>query len=210
MTFLRSLTLRGLPTNVGSAAALGFIGDVMCQLGPDRRSLPPLSEMRWRKNGDPPHDESQFDPRRLVSITAFNAAYIGGFLHFLYQTYPIAVSAVTSRVLPLPSPLRAKLLDERTLAHAFGCSICDTVHNGSIYIPAYFIGVGLLQGDPLSEALAALKREWTETVVFCTGFWLPFMWANFSLVPPAGRVRAMATANLGWCVVIDYLAHRGE
>ena len=79
----------------GSAAALGFIGDVMCQLGPERRSLPPLSEMRWRKNGDPPHDESQFDPRRLVSITAFNAAYIGGFLHFLYQTHPIAVSAVT-------------------------------------------------------------------------------------------------------------------
>ena len=46
MAFLRSLTLRGLPTNVGSAAALGFIGDVMCQLGPERRSLPPLSEMR--------------------------------------------------------------------------------------------------------------------------------------------------------------------
>ncbi len=207
---LRSLTLRGLPTNVASAAALGFVGDIVCQLGPERRSLPPLSAMRWRQRGEPPHDESVFDSRRLASITAFNAAYIGGFLHFLYQGYPMVVGAFASRLLLPSSPVRHRLLDERTLAHALGCACVDTVHNGTIYIPAYFAGVGLLQGDSLGEALGALRREWAETFVYCTAFWLPFMWANFSLVPPSGRVRAMATANLGWCVVIDYLAHRGE
>jgi hypothetical protein len=36
------------------------------------------------------------------------------------------------------------------------------------------------------------------------------MWFNFRFVPSARRVQAMASANLVWSVVMDYLAHRSS
>ena len=110
----------------------------------------------------------------------------------------------------VPSPQLAKqiqILDSP--AHGFGCAIVDFVHNNVIYIPAYFIGVGLMQGDTMKTSVDNLKCEWFTTGVTCSAFWLPFTWFNFSVVPAARRVQTMATANLLWNVVIDYLAHRG-
>ena len=86
----------------------------------------------------------------------------------------------------------------------------NCAHNGALYIPAYFLAVGQLQGDAPADARAALGAAWAETWASCTLFWVPYMSANFALVPAALRVRAMAVGNLAWCVVIDYLAHRGH
>ena len=62
----------------------------------------------------------------------------------------------------------------------------------------------------LSYPVSVLRGAWVETWASCTLFWVPYMSANFALVPAALRVRAMAVGNLAWCVVIDYLAHRGH
>eukprot|EP00438_Fugacium_kawagutii_P031277 Skav218649 [mRNA] locus=scaffold365:667850:669880:- [translate_table: standard] len=85
----------------------------------------------------------------------------------------------------------------------------DNVHCGTIYIPAYFISVGLLQGDSFQKSKDNLMTEWSITYLSCTGFWIPFMWANWRHCAPAQRVKAMAAGNLVWNVVIDHLAHRG-
>ena len=209
---LRSrFSARAYAFDVGFCGALGAVGDVVCQLGAESRHLPCRGEQwRWRRAGEPPHDEAVFDPRRLAATTVFNAAYIGGFLHFLYQTYPFAVVATARRLLPASSPLRGRLLDEATLSHSHACGWVDNVHCGVIYIPAYFWGVGLLQGDSVAETSANTLREWWPTYAACTAFWVPYMSANFMLVPRELRVQAMAVGNLAWCVVIDYLAHRGE
>jgi hypothetical protein len=42
-----------------------------------------------------------------------------------------------------------------------------------------------------------------------TLFWVPFMTCNFALVAPVNRVKAMAVANMGWNVAIDFIAHGG-
>lgn len=68
--------------------------------------------------------------------------------------------------------------------------------------------MGLLQGDGVTETYDNLRAEWAPSYVSCTAFWVPYMTANFILVPPVRRVQAMAVGNLGWCVVIDYIAHR--
>ena len=191
-----------------SAGALGFAGDVVCQLGAERRRLPESPDKwRWRERGEPAHDESVFDPRRLASLTAFNTLYIGGFLHFLYQAYPVVTIAVASR-LPVGKALRSKLLNVDTLPHAHACAWVDNVHCGSIYIPAYFMCVGLLQGDSASESAVNLRGEFLPTYLSCTLFWVPYMWANFALVPAVRRVQAMAVGNLAWSAIVDYLAHR--
>lgn len=144
--------------------------------------------------------------RRLAALTFFNAAYIGGFLHFLYSCYPLVLRSAARSA---PAGLSKRLGDEASVAHAVGCGLVDNVHNGAVYIPAFFLGVGLLQGDTWEGVQASLRREWLETYAWCTAFWLPFSSINFGLVPPSGRVRAMAAANLVWNVVIDWLAHRG-
>jgi hypothetical protein len=140
----------------------------------------------------------------------------GVFCHHLYKVYPVCVSALAGvwRAGPKGQHIRyhtrSVRLAEETTASGLGCAILDNLHCGAVYTPAYFIGVGLLQGDSLASATANLHKEWWTTYVGCTGFWLPFMWFNFRFVPEARRVQAMASANLAWSVAIDYLAHRGD
>ncbi len=191
---------RALRTDVYTAAALGFFGDIICQIGPEGRDAPrwPLEASKEQAK----KDEKAFDWRRLGALTLYDGLYIGGFLHFLYPCYPLVVRAAAPWV-----PIKA-LTDGRSAAHGLGCACVDNVHNGLLYIPSFFLGVGLLQGDTLSDAQATLQREWLETYAWCTGFWLPFTALNFTLVPPTARVRAMAVANLVWNVCIDWLAHR--
>ena len=195
-----SITSRGLTANILSAAGLGFVGDLICQVGIDGRRLSVAS--RTTAEGDRP-----VDMRRVGALTLFNGVYIGAFLHYLYQGYPFVVFAGARR-LPYPQlAKRMQVLD--TPAHGLGCALVDFVHNNVIYIPAYFLGVGLMQGDSMSTSVDNLKNEWFTAGVTCSAFWLPFTWFNFAIVPAARRVQSMATANLLWNVVIDYLAHRG-
>ena len=106
--------------------------------------------------------------------------------------------------------LGAQLQLEGSNAHAFGCSIADNIHDGSLMIPSYFIGVGLMQGDPLAGTLANLRREWLSSYLAGCCFWVPVMYLNFKVVPAMYRVRVMAVSNTCWSVIIDYLAHRGN
>ena len=51
-----------------SASALGFVGDVVCQLLVEKRSLPKdLPDLDWRHRG-----EDHFEPRRLMALTLFS------------------------------------------------------------------------------------------------------------------------------------------
>ena len=127
-----------LATDVATAGVLGVVGDVACQLAVE---------------GQP-----ALDSRRVVSLGVFNSAYIGSFLHLLYQAYGPLVVVATSGL--ARGPLRRRLRGPDSLLHSLGCSLVDNVHNGLIYIPAYFFGVGLLQGDTLSAAATNLRAEW--------------------------------------------------
>ena len=77
-------------------------------------------------------------------------------------------------------------------------------------IPCYYLGVGLMQGDSFEQARRNLSAEWLTSYLVGAGFWIPFMTANFALIPAQYRVRATAAANLAWTVILDYLAHRNH
>merc|ERR1712007_278544 len=151
----------------------------------------------------------EFDIRRCGALGLFNSLYIGCFLHFLYKTYPLAIFAVSRRFPASWSGLAPSLQRTDTGLHAFSCSIVDTIHCGSLYIPMYFLAIGLLQGDRLKETVDNLRREWFITWATCTSIWMPAMSFNFYVVPPARRVQFMAVGNLVWNVLIDHIAHRG-
>ncbi|CAK9059619.1 unnamed protein product [Durusdinium trenchii] len=185
-----------------SASALGFLGDLVCQLVVEKRKPPQeLSDLRWG------HHEGHFEPQRLWALTVFGGAYTGGFLHFLYKFYSPTVRAISAY---LPSALSLPLSRSESMAHCFACAWVDNIHCGSFYIPVYFLSVGLMQSDSLQASKENLMAEWWTTYVTCTGFWVPFMCANWRFCPAAHRVKAMQTANLFWNVIIDHLAHREE
>lgn len=169
--------------DIVSSGALGLGGDILCQFGIERR------------------DPKDFNYKRAGALTAFNMLYIGGFLHFVYKSYPMIVAHVGRRV-------GSAALQRSTVKHNMGCSVVDNIHCGLIYIPAYFLGVASLQGDDTDDAKRALRAEWVTTYVTCSCFWLPYTYLNFANVPAGKRVQFMALGNLVWSVFIDFLAHR--
>lgn len=177
---------RVLALDIAAATGLGVVGDVACQTMVDQNS-------------------ASFDGRRTASLATFNAAYVGGFLHVLYQLYSPIVCTLATR-LRAPAVLR----DVVSPQHAFACSLVDNAHCGAIYIPSFFLGVGLLQGQCLDEAFQTLQSEWWPTYASCSAFWIPFMYCNMKFVAANRRVQAMAMANVAWTVVIDFFAHRNH
>lgn len=139
------------------------------------------------------------------ALTFFNSVYIGGVLHVFYLAFPRIV-LFAGRLGKMPA-----LTNTSTAAHAAGCSLVDNAHNGLIYIPTYYLALGVLEHDSLESGLATLRREWWTTYSSCTLFWFPFSCMNFSrAVPAEGRVRVMAMGNLAWNVFVDWLAHRSR
>ena len=127
-TIASRFSRRALAVDVAFCGILGGVGDMICQLGAEGRRFPVPEEWRWRRRGEPAHDDEVFDPRRLAASTVFSALYMGCCQHFIFQAYPFAVSAVARR-LPLGAP-RTQLLRD-TPAHAHGCAWVDNVHCAS-------------------------------------------------------------------------------
>ena len=174
-------------TDVITAGGLGFAGDLVCQSAVEGERL---------------------DWRRFMAVGTFESLYMGGLFHFLCQGFPQVVCAM-GRQLPT-SWLAGRLQTTSSAAHAVGCAVLDNIHDGALMIPSYFLCVGLLQGDSLSDARTTLRAEWLNSYLVGAGFWGPVMTANFALVPPQYRVRTMAMANMVWSVAIDFMAHRSQ
>ena len=130
-------------------------------------------------------------------------------MHYLYRSYSIVVLAA-AKTLPFSTNVAKQLASPASSTHIIGKTVCDNVHCGLIYTPPFFIAVGMMQGETFAEANETLNREWAFTYASVTLFWVPFMAANFRLFPPAKQVQVMATGNLVWNVIIDYIAHRGD
>ena len=91
----RNFRWRGLAEDVVISGGLGFFGDIACQICFENRAIQVTQQ---KKHGEKVANNggggSAFETRRLYAVTAFDTIYIGGFLHFLYQTYPFAAVAM--------------------------------------------------------------------------------------------------------------------
>ena len=197
---------RALAKDVATCSILGAAGDVVCQLVVEDRKLESPQQWHWRRQGEPANTQV-FDLRRFAAITAFSALYNGVMLHFILQMYPFGAFAF-GRFLR-SGKLRSSLLTEESLAHAHTCGWLDNLQCAVFYLPAYFSCVGYWQGDSFQEIRDNLSAEYASSYMAVTAYWVPFMTANFTLVPPRSRLQAFAVGNLIWCVIIDHVAHRG-
>jgi protein Mpv17 len=198
-----------LLTDIISSASLGLVGDVICQLAVEKKRLVlDLEALGFGQAQFNRTSKDDFDVRRVAALTVFGATYVGGFLHYLYRSYSIIVVAA-AKTLPFPTNIAKQLAAQSSTGHLMAKTACDNAHCGLIYTPAFFIAVGVMQGETFAEANDNLNREWAFTYALVTAFWVPYMTMNFKFFPPAKQVQVMATGNLVWNVIIDYIAHRG-
>lgn len=174
---------RALVKDVITAGLLGGAGDVLCQYAIE--------------------NNTKLDIQRAVAVTAYSALYCGGFLHHFFKLYPVGVAAFRSC-------FGIKRLAPGSLGGTLGLGLLDNVQCALLYIPSYFIGVGLLQGDSVDACTTSLKENWVKTYGVCSAFWLPFMCANFRFIPRHLNLTAMLAANFFWSVGMDWMAHRND
>ncbi|CAL1153518.1 unnamed protein product, partial [Cladocopium goreaui] len=77
-----------LRSDLLSASALGFIGDVVCQILIEKRPAPKeIEDLKWG------HEEGKFDVRRLWALTLFSSESRLGFrgLHWWLSSFPLSV-----------------------------------------------------------------------------------------------------------------------
>lgn len=113
-------------------------------------------------------DDHSFDVRRAGSFAAFTFAYAGFFQRIVYKRYDMWFATSLQKV-------------------AADCLL----HAPLLYIPAFQITTGLLQGKPLEECIAKHRASYVETLCAYFLIW-PFpMIAIFSYVPEPSRLLAL-------------------
>jgi len=133
-------------------------------------------------------------------MAIFSGAYMGIVCSYIYSLYPsLATFVMRSSRIPPTRSLQVQGVVSSVADNAF--------HIPTLYIPAYFMTVGPLQGGSWVESSLALKEKWWDTTSTCWMFWLPFTAVNFTMVPASHRVRAMAAGNFFWTIVLDYITH---
>ena len=150
------------------------------------------------------------DPRRRVSITAFNAAYHWRLWVSCIRRIRLPSAPLPRAVLPLPSTLgrpscwtSARSTRVRLLHLRYARAQWFHLHTSLFYWrrPAH--------GRPAERGARRVKARWTEPSSSPPASGCPSCGPTFrSCRRPAASAHD-GDGNLGWCVVIDYLAHRG-
>ena len=113
-------------------------------------------------------------------------------------------NAVYSRYAPIARLLPANALGRRKTEALVSSVLDNAFHLPLMYIPAYIYWV---ESSGLDDFREKLKTDWWPLLSSCWTFWVPFMACNFAVVPSQHRVKAVAVANFGWTMCLDYISH---
>jgi len=94
---------------------------------------------------------------------------------------------------------------------AIAISLFDNfVHVPVGYMPAFYYGVGSLQGHTMDEIWTTFSSQYVEACVACQVVWTPLQLINFMLIPPQFRILFVNAGCLAWTVIIDMISNRAE
>lgn len=106
--------------------------------------------------------------RRVGSFAAFTFTYCGFFQRILYQQFDIWFTNSLQKM------------------------IADCVwHAPLLYLPAFQITTGLIQGKSLKQCVAELRASYVEKLCAYIGIWPLAMLAIFAFVPESSRLLAL-------------------
>jgi len=177
------IAIRTLARDVALAGVAGAGADAICQ--------------HFEAHIDSKKDaDKDFELSRNLAFAAFGGVYIGGVCGRIYSLYPrIAQKMFGKNLTPKLEGVVSSCLD-------------NFLHVPFLYIPSFYMCTGILRGEGIEATVQTLRSSWAETVFSCCAFWIPAQYVIFSKVPAAWRVRAVASGDFVWNVVLSYIAHR--
>jgi protein Mpv17 len=128
--------------------------------------------------------KKKVDTVRLAAMTTFCGFYSGAACHYIFNAYNW-------------------MLPKFSLATNFRAGISKSlfdnlVHCPILYIPCFYVALGLMQGHGTDATANALEREWASSSTACAAFWTPVEAVIFIVVPQHFRILFVNVGNLVW------------
>mmetsp|Transcript_31627 Transcript_31627/g.104819 ORF Transcript_31627/g.104819 Transcript_31627/m.104819 type:complete len:236 (-) Transcript_31627:292-999(-) len=123
---------------------------------------------------------TNLDMRRAASIGAFGFFYSGGLQRLIYQKFDASFGTKATM----------QVVAKKVAADSF-------LHGPILYVPAFYMFTGLLQGKSLDEAFGRLCAMYKDTVATYLMIWPAAMFGLFWAVPEARRIVTLACLAFG-------------
>mmetsp|Transcript_31628 Transcript_31628/g.104821 ORF Transcript_31628/g.104821 Transcript_31628/m.104821 type:complete len:233 (-) Transcript_31628:322-1020(-) len=123
---------------------------------------------------------TNLDMRRAASIGAFGFFYSGGLQRLIYQKFDASFGTKATM----------QVVAKKVAADSF-------LHGPILYVPAFYMFTGLLQGKSLDEAFGRLSAMYKDTVATYLMIWPAAMFGLFWAVPEARRTVTLACLAFG-------------
>ncbi|KAG0712068.1 PXMP2/4 family protein 4 [Chionoecetes opilio] len=121
--------------------------------------------------------------------------------------YGLYGSLITAPLLHHWLQLLTRLLPGASLSQAVAKGYIDQLVFAPFNISQFFVGMSLLEGHPMDEALEEWSRKFLSTWMISLSVWPLIQSLNFGLVPAKNRVMAMSLGSFLWMVFISYMQH---
>mmetsp|Transcript_31626 Transcript_31626/g.104818 ORF Transcript_31626/g.104818 Transcript_31626/m.104818 type:complete len:234 (-) Transcript_31626:147-848(-) len=118
---------------------------------------------------------TNLDLRRAASIGAFGFFYSGGLGRLVYQKFDATFGTKATM----------QVVAKKVAADAL-------LHGPILYVPAFYMITGLLQGKSLEESFVRLRAMYCDTVTTYLMIWPAAMFGLFWAVPEARRIVTLA------------------
>jgi len=187
-----SVLLESAPllTKALSAACIGAMGDLICQIWENRTST--------KLEDSSPKFYSRFslDPKRTFAVIFDGVCVTGPGLHLAYGILEHLIPTTGGGALP-------------ALMHV--CA--DTFMLDPLFVCSFFIMTGSFERKSLfKEILPQLKREyfsalhgsWAVSALF-----MPIQYTSFRYLPVQYRVLVVNTIDLAWTATMSFFSHKG-
>jgi len=123
---------------------------------------------------------TNLDMRRAASIGAFGFFYSGGLQRLIYQKFDASFGTKATM----------QVVAKKVAADSF-------LHGPILYVPAFYMVTGLLQGKSLDEAFGRLCVMYKDTVATYLMIWPAAMFGLFWAVPESRRIVTLACLAFG-------------
>lgn len=121
------------------------------------------------------YSTQDIDMRRVSSFGVFGFVYSGFVQRLIYRKFDMAFG-ITSAVATVSKKVVADTL----------------LHAPFLYIPAFFLSTGLLQGKSLHDSINCLRTNFKDTMMTYAVIWPGAMFLLFRAVPESSRVLTLA------------------
>lgn len=103
--------------------------------------------------------------------------------------------------------LLARLVPGASFSQALAKGFVDQLVFAPVNISQFFVGMSLLEGRQLEEALDEWGRKFPSTWMISLSVWPLVQCLNFSLVPAKNRVMFVSCGSFLWMAFLSYMQH---